>query len=122
MDSEPFSLPRAQLIDYFGEARVSEKHLADGRHVFRITEVPLPSGCSPAVTPVLLVYANPQGAPEVLVKSEIRLAGGKVPRNMTPLTVDGEPWSSFSANCQWNPGESVGLYTLRRLWRFRQPD
>ena len=122
MQPEAFARPRSQLVDYFGEDRVSEKHLPDGRHVFRIAGVPLPAGCVPSSTPVLLVYTDPQGAPEVLVKPEIRLAGGKVPRNMNPLTVDGEPWSSFSANCPWNPSESVSIYMLRRIWRFRQPD
>lgn len=122
MIPDPFTARRAQLIDYFGGDSVSEKHLPDGRHLFRIAAVRLPTGCTPPSIPVLLVYANPQAVPEVLVKPGIRLASGKVPRNMNPATIDGEPWSSFSANCPWNPSESIGMYVLRRVWRFRQSD
>ena len=51
MDPEVFALPRAQLIDYFGEDKVSEKHLPDGRHVFRIARSPPSYGVQPLFDP-----------------------------------------------------------------------
>jgi len=122
MASDAFSTPRAQLLDFFGADRVSEKQLADGRYVFRIKDVPLPPGCRPGTTPVLVVYSNPAATPEVFVDQGIILATGKAPRNMNRQTVDGEALASFSANYPWNPAEGVSLYVMRRLWRFRQPD
>jgi hypothetical protein len=122
MASDPYSNAREQLVAFFGSDRVSEKHLPDGRTIFRLSNVLLPKGCVPGTTAVVLVYSSPSGAPEVHVNPAIVLATGRVPRNMNPVTVDGEAVATFSANCPWNPGESVGLYVMRRLWRFKQPD
>lgn len=122
MAPDPYTTQRAQLVEFFGQGRISEKSLPDGRHVFKVADVPLPPGCRPVTTAVHVVYGSPGGPPEVLVTPGIVLASGRVPRNLNPLTVDGEACASFSANLPWAPDMSVGLYVMRRIWRFRQPE
>jgi hypothetical protein len=110
------------LAGFFGSQRVAVKTLPDGKVAFRIDFVPLPPGCSPPDTTVLLQYGNESEPPQVLVKQGIKLKTGAIPRSTSALTVDGEPWISFSANFAYDSSRSVVQYVLGKLGRFARPD
>jgi hypothetical protein len=122
MNAEQAGPLKTQLETHFGTDRVSLKLLPDGRAAFRILEFELPLGCSPPKTDVLALYADPNGQPEVHIKPGLTLRSGRPPRSTTSVTVEGEVWLTFSANCPWNPAEPAWLYIRRRVWRFRADD
>ena len=110
------------LADFFGSERLKVKTLSDGKVAFRIDSVPLPPGCSPPVTAVLLVHGSESEPPQVLVQQGIMLKTGAMPRSTSPMTVDGEPWMSFSANFPYNSSHPAARYVLGKLGRFGRPD
>jgi len=67
-----------------------------------LVEVDLPKGCSPAGTPVLLVWPAGQLRPQVSVKPGIRLPNGTVPRSTSTVQIEGEAWMQFSYSFTWD--------------------
>jgi hypothetical protein len=73
-----------------------------GQFLIRINQVDLPKGCSPAGTPVLLVWPSGQPRPQVSVKPGIRLPNGAVPRSTSTVQIEGEAWMQFSYAFTWD--------------------
>ena len=71
----------------------------------QIDSVSLPKGCTPQMTPLLLVLRNGQARPEIYVKPGIKLANGRDPRSINVVTVEGESWLQFSYQFTWNPNQ-----------------
>jgi len=113
---------RSQLEASFGAEAVADKTLPDGRAAFRISNVPLPPGCKPPALAVLLVVNTAAEAPAMYVKEMVTLRNGAVPRNATPVQVDGENWIQFSANFPYNPGQPLSAFIFGRLGRFGRQD
>ena len=113
---------RRQLSDSFGEGLVSGGTLTDGRAAFRIKGVPLPLGCEPTKTDVLVVFPTSGGTPEVYVEQGIKVKGGIAPRNTYHETIDGEPWMRFSTNLAYEPVKPLATYIFGKLGRFSRAE
>jgi hypothetical protein len=108
-----------ELANAFGSETVTAKTLSDGRVAFRIEGVALPTGCSPRTVSVLLLCQDGT-EPQVLVRQAITLKNGASPRNLSPASIDGEPWMSFSANFPYDSSRSMVHHVFGKLGRFGQ--
>jgi hypothetical protein len=97
---------------------VVDKALQDGRVAYKVEGVPLPPGCKPERSDVLLVYNSRTEPPTMYVRDSIVLRNGAVPRNLTPTQIDGELWYQFSANYSYDNSKPVSVYVYGRLGRF----
>jgi hypothetical protein len=89
----------------------------------RIDSVSLPGGCSPDLTPVLLVLRPGQPKPEIYVKPGIKLANGRDPRSVSVVTIEGESWLQFSYNLIWDPNQhSLVQFIEGALRRFAKAE
>jgi hypothetical protein len=121
MDDVKKAIVTRELTSLYGEQAVAIKALPDGKVLFKIVDVPLPLGCTPENTDVLLVYENGVDMPQVLVRQGIHLKSGESPRSTNPMSVDGEPWMSFSANFPFDLTKPVTHFVIGKLGRFAQP-
>jgi hypothetical protein len=81
-----------QLKEAFGDIAVA---VGSGQQkLFRIKAAPLPKGCSPDETSVLLVMQPSR--PLIYVMPGIRLPNGREPRSTSIVQVEGESWMQFS--------------------------
>ena len=89
----------------------------------RIDSVSLPSGCTPEVTPLLLVLRNGQVRPEIYVKPGIKLANGRDPRSVNVVTLESESWLQFSYQFGWDPDQhSLVQFIEGALRRFAKDE
>lgn len=73
-----------------------------GRTLIRLSQLHLPTGCTPPVTDGLVILDPAQPKPRLLVKEKPRTPRGTDPRNVNPETVAGESWFGFSYNITWD--------------------
>jgi hypothetical protein len=91
--------------------------------LFRITRVVLPTGCTPANTPVLVRLQPGRERPEVFVKSGITLPNGVAPRNTSVVAVGGESLLQFSYSFAWDPKQhSLVQFVGAALRRFAKTE
>jgi hypothetical protein len=112
----------SELKRDFGPENVKDKRLADRRQTFRLSSVPLPNGCNPATVEVLLLYAAPSAAPDILVSKAPTLPNGSQPKNVNPTTIDGEPWYNYSVRWTWSPSDTIWRNVMQKLMRFASPE
>ncbi len=87
----------------------------------RLAAAPLPAGCTPASTGVLLKIQG-EGRPELFVQPGILCPGGQTPRSYQPVVIDGEGWASFSYNFPWDPSrDDLAQFVRTALLRSREP-
>ena len=67
-----------------------------GRTLIRVDATPLPRGCTPKQTAVLLVLEGEARRPQIFVSTEVRVPNGVTPRSTSTVLVEGEPWMQFS--------------------------
>jgi hypothetical protein len=90
-----------------------------GRTLMRIASAPLPRGCSPKQTPVLLVFEGEQRRPQIYVSPDTRVPNGGVPRSTSIVHFEGEPWMQFSYQFPWNEqDDSLEKFVITALSRF----
>lgn len=105
-----------ELKRVFGE--ISRVDL-DGRTLLRVGSAPLPRGCSPKATPILLTFEGDQRRPQIHVSTAIRVPDGSVPRSTSTVLIEGEPWMQFSYQFAWNEeNDSLEKFVLTALARF----
>lgn len=91
----------------------------EGRTLLRIGSAPLPRGCSPKQTPVLLAFEGEQRRPQIYVSTDIRVPNGSVPRSTSTVVIEGEPWMQFSYQFPWNEqDDSLENFVVIALGRF----
>jgi hypothetical protein len=122
MDDAARASLRARIEGAFQGYSVKEKSLQDGRVAYRIEGLPLPPGCKPPFTDVLLVYGSPVEPPAFYIKDQVTLRNGSTPKNMTQTQVDGEPWVQYSANYPFDSSKTISSYVYGRLGRFVQAE
>ena len=84
----------------------------------RLTTVPLPNGCDPAETDVLVVL-TPGAKPELFTKIIPTRPDGGTPRSTGTTTIAGESWCTFSYNLAWDENShSAEQFVYGRLRRF----
>jgi hypothetical protein len=83
-----------QLKEAFGEIATAVGSAQ--QTLIRIKAVPLPKGCLPVETPVLLVMQPSR--PLIYVTPGIKFSNGSVPRSTSIVQVEGESWMQFSYN------------------------
>lgn len=117
MEQQKADAIRSQLEAEFEGHHVTSKSLPEGKVAFLIRGVPLPQGCAPDVTDVLLLF-NPAGIPELYTQPGIKAVGGVNPRNTYNETVDGEPWMRFSTKLTYDPTKPLSFFVYSKLGRF----
>lgn len=97
----------------------SERAVDGGSTLVRIPELYLPRGCAPETTLGLVVLDPTQPKPQFFVRQVPRLANGATPRNVTPTTVGGESWFTYSFNLQWDEHRNSAVQFVEgQLRRF----
>lgn len=87
--------------------------------LLRIDAVPLPDGCNPKTTQVLLKENNGADRPEIYVKGMITLPNGVTPRSTSTVAIEGESWMQFSYQFEWNAQQqSLVQFISTALMRF----
>jgi hypothetical protein len=94
MTNEAFHEELSQLREIYGS--VATALSVTEQQVIRIAEVPLPRGCKPAASPVLLVLQPTR--PLIYVKPGLTTPRGLIPRSTSVVSVEGEAWLQFSFN------------------------
>jgi hypothetical protein len=113
------SLPIEQLKEVFGEVTTAVG--ASQQRLIRISTAPLPKGCTPAETPVLLVIQSPK--PLIYVKSGIKLPNGRDPRSNSIVQVEGESWMQFSYNFPYDESShTLVQFVATALNRFKKDE
>jgi hypothetical protein len=113
------TLPIEQLKQVFGEVATAVG--AGQQKLIRITAAPLPKGCTPAETPVLLVVQPPK--PVIYVKPGIRLPNGRDPRSTSIVQVEGESWMQFSYNFPYDESfHTLVQFVATALNRFKKDE
>jgi hypothetical protein len=107
MTSQTLTAEIEELKAAYGEVTTAG---APGQSLYRIAKAGLPTGCTPAEGPVLLVLQDGQ-PPKVYAKPGIRTPNGTAPRSTSVVQVGGEEWMQFSYNLTGNPA----TYTLLQL-------
>ncbi len=123
MDEGTIGKLDSDLRRHYGEEKVIRKVLADGTVAFRINAAELPQGCKPERVDALVTFPGGNGSqPQVLVRQQITLANGKIARNQSNTTFDGEAWVGFSANFPYDSSKPLWYFVGGRLRRFAQSD
>ncbi|MBK8229365.1 MAG: hypothetical protein IPK72_02010 [Candidatus Eisenbacteria bacterium] len=86
----------------------------------RFQQLPLPPGCRPASTPVV-VRLRGKERPVVYVRKGIVCPSGEPPRSTSDELVEGEPWMRFSYAFPWQWKDGLLRFVLTSLLRFRSP-
>lgn len=107
------------LKQAFGDVSTA-KSLA-GQTLIRIASTPLPKGCSPSETPVLLVMQPSR--PLIYVKSGIKLPNGREPRSTSIVQVEGESWMQFSYSFSYDENlHTLVQFVGTALGRFKKAE
>jgi hypothetical protein len=100
MTDEVFASELEGLKTTYGDINVAKPSAE--RKLIRIHKAPLPKGCSPSSTQVLLVVQAGQPKPQVYVKPGIKVPNGADPRSTSVVGVEGEEWLQFSYAFPWD--------------------
>ena len=98
----------------FGEITTVER---GETHLVRLPAVPLPSGCKPERTQVLLTLHS-QDRPLIYVQPGIIGPHGGPPRSCSDVLVEGESWMQFSYQFQWSWADGLVTFVGTALRRF----
>ena len=118
MDEATRAAIRSDVAVAFGRHTVVDKVLQDGKVACKVEGVPLPPGCKPEKSDVLLVYNSRTEPPAMYIRDSVILRNTAAPRNLTPTQIDGEPWYQFSANYSYDISKPVSALVYGRLGRF----
>jgi hypothetical protein len=101
----------------------TDVHVAqDGaRTLVRINDVPLPPGCQPLVTDLLLVLDPSQAKPLHYVRPGQTLSNGQPVQNSSTVVLAGESWMTFSFNVPYLEGDSLARFATAVRQRFGKP-
>jgi hypothetical protein len=108
MTTDTLTAEIEQLKATYGEVTTADG--SAGQTLLRIAKAGLPTGCTPADSPALLVLQDGQ-PPKVYVKPGIKTPNGTVPRSTSVVQFGGEEWMQFSYNLTGDPT----TYTLIQL-------
>lgn len=123
MDEASIGRLDSDLKRHYGEDKILRKVLADGTVAFKVAAAELPQGCEPQRVDSLVFFQGGNGEqPQVYVKQQVKLANGRIARNQTNVTFDGEPWVSFSANFPYDASRPLWYFVGGKLRRFAQSD
>lgn len=121
MTEEVLKAEVAALRELYGELSVCKA--TGGATLVKLHEAPLPKGCSPARTPVLLVVPPGQGKPVLHVKPGVKLPNGAAPRSTSVVAIEGEEWLQFSYNVTWDENaHSLLQFVAAGLRRFAKAE
>jgi len=116
MTEDALKTDAVALKETYGEMSIAKP--AGGATLIRISDAPLPKGCTPSSTPALLVIPG-QGRPVLYVKPKLKLSNGVEPRSTSVVTVEGEEWMQFSYNFPWDENtNSLVQFVAAGLRRF----
>jgi hypothetical protein len=114
-----FEVELASLKAAFGKVSVAPGGAGDT--LWRLN-ARLPRGCTPTVTPVLLVL-RPNERPQLYVKPGIKLPNGVLPRSTSAVQVAGEEWMQFSFSFAWDwQTGTLEAFIAASLQRFAQSE
>ena len=103
---------------YPDDLRVAE----DGpRTLAMVKDVPLPTGCRPSSTDVLLVLDQAQPKPQHYIRPGQTLKDGQPPKNHSTTLVGGESWMTFSWNFPYQEGDSLVRFVTMVRQRLEKP-
>ena len=110
----------ARIVDELGREYSGATRLQEGQKtLIRLPEVFFPEGCNPVSTSALVVLEEQQAAPQLLLKVVPTLPNGKAPRSVSPVTLAGDSWYSFSFSQPWDENaHSAVQFVEGRLRRF----
>ena len=92
----------AQFVAELSEAYTGAAEAREGAATLvKLPNVQLPAGCQPSSTQALVVLDRGQEKPRLLLKTKPRTPAGTDPRNVSPETIAGSGWFSFSFSLAW---------------------
>jgi len=87
--------------------------------LLQVGQAPLPRGCAPGKTKVLLRIMPGQPRPEVFVQPGIKLPNGKEPRSTSVVLIAGQDWLQFSYSFPWDETQNtLDHFVATALRRF----
>ena len=120
MRAETIDQAIRDLVSVYGDGVRTARE--GSRTLVRLSDVDLPPGCRPPMTPMLIVFDPDQPKPIPYVQPGQLLANGRAPRSTSTQIVGGESWMQFSFNIPWAEGQSVIRFVTAARQRFAQND
>lgn len=114
MSPETIARCVSELLEAYPRAQRTED---GGRVLVRLREAHLPQGCVPATTGALVILDPAQPKPRVLLNEKPRTPGNVDPRNVSPETVAGETWYTFSYNVAWDESRHTAMQFVESALR-----
>lgn len=103
----------------FPEESVVRREIPPNQVAFVVSNVPTPTGSSPAHIQVLVLFSAPSQPAEVLVDPLPTLSNGTpCPNPKPPRQIDGKVWQDYSVQWSWDPSLSIWANVRRKLMRF----